>query len=86
MTPDQSMPEPPSGAPKRRGKVKQGTPSGRVLLVTAARAGLVTGLGVVYLYRHLNGNLNVVDVTTQLSNRPATEEGRGPRRSRSTSW
>jgi LCP family protein required for cell wall assembly len=40
---------------------------------------LVTGLGVVYLYRHLNGNLDVVDVSEQLgTDRPEKEEVAGP--------
>ncbi len=59
-----------SDAPKRRGKVKKRHTVGKVLLASAVVLGLVTGLGVAYLYRHLNGNLNVVDVTDQLTNRP----------------
>ncbi len=35
-----------------------------------SRVGLATGLGVVYIYRHLNDNLDVSDLAEQLKNRP----------------
>ena len=39
----------------------------------------MTGLGVAYLYRHLNGNLTALDVTGQLENRPEKKEVEGPK-------
>jgi LCP family protein required for cell wall assembly len=42
--------------------------------------GLVTGLGVTFLYRHLNGNLNVEDLGAQLgTDRPEEVEVEGPK-------
>jgi LCP family protein required for cell wall assembly len=40
---------------------------------------MATGLGTVWLYRHLNGNLNVLDPTAQLSNRPDKVAVEGPK-------
>jgi LCP family protein required for cell wall assembly len=66
-------------APKRRGRSPKKNTVGRVLLASAVVLALATGLGVVYLYRHLNGNLNVVDVTEQLgTDRPEKEAVAGP--------
>jgi LCP family protein required for cell wall assembly len=66
-------------APKRRGRSSKKNTVGRVLLASAVVLALATGLGVVYLYRHLNGNLNVVDVTEQLgTDRPEKEAVAGP--------
>ena len=42
----------------------------KVLLATLLTLGMVSGLSVAFLYRHLNGNLNVVDVDDQLYDRP----------------
>jgi LCP family protein required for cell wall assembly len=68
----------PSDAPKRRGKVKKKHTIGKVVLASALVLALGTGLGVVYLYRHLNGNLDVVDVADQLKDRPEKERVEGP--------
>jgi len=68
----------PPEAPKRRGRAGRRRTVGRVLLATAVVLALATGLGVVYLYRHLNGNLDVVDVTDQLGDRPEKQEVAGP--------
>lgn len=66
--------------PKRRARVKKKHTVGKVLLATSLVLALATGLGVVYLYRHLNGNLDVVDVTNQLGeDRPDKEEATGPK-------
>jgi LCP family protein required for cell wall assembly len=66
-------------APKRRGRARRKSIVGRVLLASAVVLALATGLGVVYLYRHLNGNLDVIDVTDQLgTNRPEKEQVTGP--------
>jgi LCP family protein required for cell wall assembly len=64
-------------APKRRGRSPRKNTIGRVLLASAVVLALVTGLGVVYLYRHLNGNLDVVDVRDQLEDRPEKKD-QGP--------
>jgi LCP family protein required for cell wall assembly len=53
-------------APKRKGEVKRKHTVGRVVLVSTLVLALVTALGVVFFYRHLNGNLNVEDVTNAL--------------------
>ncbi len=66
-------------APKRHGRSPRKNTIGRVLLASAVVLALATGLGVVYLYRHLNGNLDVVDVTEQLgTDRPEKEADRRP--------
>ena len=54
---EQSAAQPPPGAPKRRGKGRRSHTVAKVMLASALVLGLVTGLSVVYLYRHLNGNL-----------------------------
>lgn len=80
-TPSESgaaTPATPSG-PKRRGKVKRRHTVGKVVLATVVVLGLATGLGVVYLYRHLNGNLEVLDPSAQLSDRPDKVDVEGPR-------
>ena len=53
-------------APKRKGKVRKRHTVAKVLVASLVVLGLVTGLSVVFIYRHLNGNLNVVDLTPQL--------------------
>ena len=62
---------------KRRGRVRKRHTVGKVLLATVVVLALATGLGVVFLYRHLNGNLQVLDPTTQLSDRPEVTGPRG---------
>ncbi|CAN5410563.1 LCP family protein [soil metagenome] len=59
-----------SDAPKRRGRKKRGRRAATVLVAGFAALSLVLGLGGVYFYRHLNDNLDVVDVQRQLTNRP----------------
>jgi LCP family protein required for cell wall assembly len=66
------------GAPKRRGKAQRKHTVGKVLLATSLVLALATGLGVTYLYRHLNGNLDVIDVSDQLENRPDKKGLSGP--------
>ncbi|MCW2774488.1 MAG: cell envelope-related transcriptional attenuator [Nocardioides sp.] len=70
--------EPDASAPKRRGKVRKRHTIGKIVLATVLVMAMVTGLGTIWLYRHLNGNLNVVDVTGQLTNRPDKMEVEGP--------
>src|SRR4051812_11191616 len=67
-----------AGGPKRRGKVRKRHTVGKVLLASVLVLGLATGLGVAFVYRHLNGNLNVVDVTDQLTDRPTKVAVAGP--------
>jgi len=55
---------------KRRARAKAHHTVGKVVLASLIAVGLATGLGVVYIYRHLNDNLNVVNVDDQLKNRP----------------
>jgi LCP family protein required for cell wall assembly len=77
--PDASTEPARPAAPKRRGRVKKKHTVGKALLVISLALALVTGLGVAYLYRHLNGNLNVLDVDGQLYNRPEKQEVEGPK-------
>jgi LCP family protein required for cell wall assembly len=55
---------------KRRGRARRSHTVAKVLLATLLTLGMVSGLSVAFLYRHLNGNLNYVSVVDQLSNRP----------------
>jgi LCP family protein required for cell wall assembly len=74
--PDGAEPDP--SAPKRRAKVRRRHTIGKIVLATVLVMAMATGLGTIWLYRHLNGNLNVVDVTGQLTNRPDKMEVEGP--------
>ena len=40
---------------------------------------MVSGLSVAFLYRHLNGNLNVQDISNQLYDRPDKVKVEGPK-------
>ncbi|HEY0952537.1 LCP family protein [Nocardioides sp.] len=71
--------QPDAGAPKRRAKARKRHTVGKVLLATALTLAMATGLGTVWLYRHLNGNLSVLDPTAQLSNRPDKVAVEGPK-------
>ena len=75
--PSESSESTPDG-PKRRAKVRRRHTVGKVLLASIVVLALATGLGVVFLYRHLNGNLEVLDPTDQLSNRPDKVVDAGP--------
>ncbi|QZY29580.1 LCP family protein [Nocardioides coralli] len=59
--------------PKRRGMTRRKHTVLKVLLASSLVLALLTSLGVVYLYRHLNGNLTVVDIEGQLTDRPDKE-------------
>ncbi|HET9997216.1 MAG TPA: LCP family protein, partial [Nocardioides sp.] len=66
--------------PKRRARVKKRHTVGRVLLVTSVVLALVTGLSTLYLYRHYNGNLDVINVDEQLgTDRPEKKKVEGPK-------
>jgi LCP family protein required for cell wall assembly len=65
---------------KRRGRARRTHTVAKVLLATVLTLGMVSGLSVAFLYRHLNGNLNVVDVTEQLGeDRPVKPPAEGPK-------
>ena len=55
---------------KRRGRTRRTHTVAKVLLATLLTLGMVSGLSVAFLYRHLNGNINHVLVDDQLYNRP----------------
>ena len=76
---DPAHPRVAEGKPKRRGKVKKRHTVGRVLLVTAVVLALVTGLSTLYLYRHYNSNLDVLDISKQLVDRPEKKKVEGPK-------
>ena len=67
-----------SSAPKRRGKVRKRHTVGKVLLASVLVIAMVSGLGTIWLYRHLSGNLNGIDITGQLDNRPEKVAVAGP--------
>lgn len=78
-SPEQEPQDTASRLPKRRGKAKRKHTIGKVLLATAVVLALATGLGVTYLYRHLNGNLDVVDLSEQIGeDRPEKKQVAGP--------
>jgi LCP family protein required for cell wall assembly len=60
-------------APRRKGTKPRKHTVFKVLLATGLVLALATGLGVVYLYRHLNGNLTVLNIDDQLTDRPSKE-------------
>ena len=64
--------------PKRRAKVHKRHTVAKVVLASALALAMATGLGTIWLYRHLNGNLNGLDITDQLENRPDKVEVSGP--------
>jgi LCP family protein required for cell wall assembly len=70
--------QPDTAAPKRRGRVRKRHTIGKVVLASVLVLAMATGLGTIWLYRHLNGNLNVLDPTAQLSNRPDKIAVAGP--------
>ncbi|MGA8846336.1 MAG: LCP family protein [Nocardioides sp.] len=71
MTQDLMQPAPPGpGGPKRRGRKKPRRRVATLLVAGGASLSLVLGLGGAYFYRHLNDNLDVIDVQRQLTDRP----------------
>src|SRR3954449_3242673 len=63
---------------KRRGKVKVHHTVGKVVAATMVAVALITGLSVVFLYRHYNSNLNVLDVSNAIKNNPTHQAPTGP--------
>jgi LCP family protein required for cell wall assembly len=76
--PDTGAPAGATVAGKRKAKVKTRHTLGRVVLATMVVISLATGLSVVFLYRHYNANLNVLDVSNSLKNRPRHAVPTGP--------
>lgn len=56
-------------APKRKAEAQRKHTVGQVMLVSSLVLALVTGLGVVFLYRHLNGNISTKSLDA-IGNRP----------------
>lgn len=81
--PDLPAPYQPQGAGhsrgKRRGRTRRSHTVAKVLMATVLTLGMVSGLSVAFLYRHLNNNLNVVDLSEQVTNTPDKPEVEGPR-------
>ena len=72
---DDARPDPAAPSRARRPGRRRARPPRRhtvakVLLSSLLVLGMVTGLSVVFIYRHLNGNLTVVDLADQLHDRP----------------
>src|SRR3954452_15962496 len=63
---------------KRKGKAKLHHTVGKVVGATMVVIALVTGLTVVFVYRHYNSNLNVVDLGKELGDRPERKVPAGP--------
>jgi LCP family protein required for cell wall assembly len=78
LPPDSGAPG--EGAPvgKRRGKPRLHHTVAKVVGATMVVIALVTGLTVVFVYRHYNANLNVLDVSHALKNRPSHKIPPGP--------
>ena len=65
---------------KRRGKGRRTHAVAKVLLASVVVLGMVTGLGVTFLYRHFDGNINYQDLSQQLpeEDRPDEVDVAGP--------
>jgi LCP family protein required for cell wall assembly len=65
---------------KRRGQVRKRHTVAKVLLSSVVVLGMVTGLGVTFLYRHFDGNIDYQNVDAQLGDdRPDEVEVEGPK-------
>lgn len=73
-----SSPGPGVAEPKRKGKTKRKHTVARVVLISSLLLAMVTALGVVFTYRHLNGNLTTIGGLEEIDNRPEVlYEGNG---------
>jgi LCP family protein required for cell wall assembly len=64
---------------KRKGRTKTHHTVAKAVGATMVVIALVTGLSVVFLYRHYNGNLNVKDISSELgTDRPTPQVPKGP--------
>jgi LCP family protein required for cell wall assembly len=61
-----SSANPDAPAPRRKAAIPRKHTVGKVVLLSTLVLALVTGLGVVFLVRHLNGNITSVDMETAL--------------------
>ncbi len=77
--PEGAVPAESARGGRRRGKNRRRHLVGRVVVATAVVLGMVTGLSVVYFYRHLNDNLTILDIAQQLDNRPDKERSSLPK-------
>lgn len=68
-----------NGGGRRRGKTRKGHVVAKVVLASVVVLGMVTGLGVVYFVRKLDGNITYMDVSGQLENRPDKKGGNLPK-------
>ncbi len=59
---------------KRRGRKKKRHTVGAVLISTLVVISIVTALSVVFIYRHLQDNLDVQDISGQLTDRPEKKQ------------
>jgi LCP family protein required for cell wall assembly len=65
---------------KRRGRVRRRHTVAKVLTASILVLGMVTGLGVTFFYRHLNGNFTYDNVDDQLgADRPDEVQVEGPK-------
>ncbi|MCW2767332.1 MAG: cell envelope-related transcriptional attenuator [Nocardioides sp.] len=64
---------------RRRARTRKSHTVAKVMLSSILVLGMVSGLSMVFIYRHLNGNLTVVDLAPQLSHRPAKKVVSGPK-------
>jgi LCP family protein required for cell wall assembly len=64
---------------KRRGRTRRSHTVGKVLLASLVTLAMLSGLSVAFFYRHLNGNLNVQDLSGQLYDRPEKARVTGPK-------
>lgn len=72
-------PATPDAAGKRRGRASRRHVVAKAVLGTVVVLAVITGLGVTYYYRHLNGNLTVLDIGRQMvGERPAKQAVDGP--------
>lgn len=60
----------PDGKGRRRGRVRKRHVVAKVVVATLVVLGMVTGLSVVFIARHLSDNLTVLDISDQLTDRP----------------
>jgi len=64
---------------KRKGEAKKRHTVARVVGISVLALAMITGLTMVWMFRHLSGNLDVVDVAGDLDNRPAKQAVEGPK-------
>jgi LCP family protein required for cell wall assembly len=67
-----------AGGGRRKGEVKVRHTVAKVVTATLVVIALVTGLTVVFLYRHYNGNLDAEDLTKAIGTQSAEERRKWP--------